>query len=172
MGFVGCEVGSNRAGEHDNDIMFIELEWSVEREGVVEVGSDTWPCNNNDERHGVTEFVVPEGEASLAIYPKCFDGQRAAAPTYRAPAPIRRQVHRGEIVTLGAVVIEIERDFISAGDPPVMIPGICCSLEATQDSTSPCYEPTFVPALTAGPDIAKQSASEQKLRPHVESGSR
>jgi hypothetical protein len=180
QGFVGCEVDGNRAGAHDNDVMFIELEWTVERDGVVEVGSDTWPCNNNDERHGVTEFEVPEGDASLAVFPKCSDGQRAAAATYRAPAPIRRGVKRGEIVTLGALVIEIERDFTSVGEPPVRIPGICCTLDATQDSTSPCYEPTFEPATAAtsgarpalAPILRKQSASEQKLRTHVESGSR
>lgn len=113
-GFVGCgdrDVALPQYGK----VIYIRLDWSVERsDGTVEQGSDSWPCNNNDERHGVTEFEVPTGIANLTVTPLCNRGEDgadvAADPvSYRVPPPIRRQVKRGEIVTLGAVVLEIDQ---------------------------------------------------------------
>jgi predicted SnoaL-like aldol condensation-catalyzing enzyme len=147
-GFVSCTIGKDDAS--NGDITFIQLDWTVRNPGADdEVGSDFWPCDNNDERHGATEFEVPEGQASLIITPRCFEANVAAHPaTYRTPTPIVRTVKRGQIVTLGAVVIEIEREpTVLPGEPSVEIPGIC-QPEAPTSSTSP----------NAGPDIAKRFA--------------
>lgn len=149
-GFVSCTIGAN---DGDGDIAFIRLDWTVKNPGADDVsGFDFWPCNNNDERHGATEFEVPEGQASLTITPRCAGNVAAHPATFRAPAPIIRTVKRGEIVTLGAVVIEIERELITLpGDPSVEISGICRD-SATSSSTP----------RSAGPDIAKERRSEQK----------
>ncbi len=113
-GFVGC-------GE--TAIAFMRLSWSVvprsssgdgaEDGGPIPLaGSDFWPCNNNDERHGVTGFEVPEGDAMFALSPECEANDPAVTAHYRAPPPIPRRVTLGEIVTLGALVIEIDKEQI------------------------------------------------------------
>lgn len=113
-GFVGCGDRDDEVPQYSK-VIYIRLDWSVVRaDGTVEQGADSWPCNNNDERHGVTEFEVPTGTANLTITPLCNrreDGADVAADpvSYRAPPPIRRVVKRGEIVTLGAVVLEIDQ---------------------------------------------------------------
>jgi hypothetical protein len=112
QGFVGCG---------DTAIAYMRLSWTVsgdelpvEDGGPVlpRYGSDSWPCNNNDERHGVTGFVVPEGEAMFTVSPECALNEPAMVAHFRAPPPIPRKVTLGEIVTLGALVIEIDKDLI------------------------------------------------------------
>lgn len=93
-GFVACTVANIRK---------IRLDWTV---GELR-GFDTWPCDNNGVRQGVTGFQVPVGDASLAISPECADGP-ASPDSYEAPAPIVRHIELGGIVTLGAVVLAIE----------------------------------------------------------------
>jgi hypothetical protein len=94
LGFVSCTVAN---------IQRIRLDWQV---GDA-IGFDTWPCDNNGVRQGVTAFTVPVGTASLSILPECPDGP-ADSNTYEVPAPVQRQVELGGIVTLGAVVVAIE----------------------------------------------------------------
>lgn len=122
-GFVGCG---------DTAIAYMRLSWSVTSPDGIPVddagpelprlGSDFWPCNNNDERHGVTGFEVPEGEAMFTVTPECAFNEPALASHFRAPPPIPRNVVLGEIVTLGALVIEIDKDAIcqplEAASPP------------------------------------------------------
>jgi hypothetical protein len=99
-GFVACDSPAN---PNDSNVTHIRLDWKV---GEL-TGSSRWPCDNNGERRGVTLFEVPVGTASLAISPECSDGPADPA-SYAAPPPIIRQVELGGIVTLGAVVIQIE----------------------------------------------------------------
>lgn len=112
-GFVGCG---------DTAIAFMRLSWIVSSPSGAPVedggpalpllGSDFWPCNNNDERHGVTGFEVPEGEVMFTVSPECAANEPAMPEHFRAPPPIPRNVTLGEIVTLGALVIEIDKNEI------------------------------------------------------------
>jgi hypothetical protein len=98
-GFVSCT---------DARLKTIRLDWTVGEER----GFDSWPCDNNGERRGVTGFDVPVGTVSLTISPECSGGERAAETSYDVPPPIVRKVELGGIVTLGAVVIDVELDTI------------------------------------------------------------
>lgn len=92
-GFVNCATAR---------VATIRLRW-----GEDEALSDTWPCNNQGEQRGVTGFDVPAGRASLTISPECATGPADPAD-YEAPPPIVRTFERGGIVTLGAMVIEVD----------------------------------------------------------------
>jgi hypothetical protein len=130
-GFVAC--GNREADPLEyGKVIYMRLDWSVEKSDgsggtVTETSFDSWPCNNNDERHGVTEFEVPTGLANLTVTPLCNrreDGADVAADpiSYRAPPPIRREVKRGEIVTLGAVVVEIDQKKICPSPDLLQLP--------------------------------------------------
>ena len=62
----------------------------------------------------LTGFALPEGTASLSITPECPDPNHpggnlpADLRTYVAPAPVIRQVKRGDTITLGAVELVIK----------------------------------------------------------------
>ncbi|HEX3482039.1 MAG TPA: hypothetical protein VHT91_43795 [Kofleriaceae bacterium] len=83
-----------------------------------QVGSATcsraWNCGDN---HGATRFEVPQGTANLTLtlecglptpgLAECEDDQPADPATYIAPATVRRDAIRGEVVTLGAVELVV-----------------------------------------------------------------
>jgi hypothetical protein len=104
----------------------IRLDWETE----AAAGFDSWPCNNQGEQRGVTGFDVPAGNVSLTISPECAEGPADPA-SFEAPPPIVRQVELGGIVTLGAVVIEVD---LTGSDA---LPAICAaSFRASQRPTS------------------------------------
>lgn len=67
-------------------------------------GSAEWACADN---RAVTGFVLPPGEAALWVEPQCAGGPAAAA-TYEAPAPVVRTLVDGEVVSLNAVVVQVQ----------------------------------------------------------------
>lgn len=74
--------------------------WEVE----ATTGFDAWPCEDN---RAVTGFDVPPGEAQLWVVPECAGGP-AAAETYEAPAPLVRTLTTGEVVSLNAVLVQVQ----------------------------------------------------------------
>jgi len=78
----------------------IRLHWDVG--GTT--GSDAWACMDN---RAVTGFVLPPGEASLWVVPECAGGA-ASTDTYEAPAPVVRTLVDGEVVSLNAVVVQVQ----------------------------------------------------------------
>ena len=78
----------------------MRLMWDVG--GVT--GSDAWQCEDN---RAVTGFDLPAGEASLWVVPECAGGPAATA-TYEAPAPVVRTLIVGEVVSLNAVVVQVQ----------------------------------------------------------------
>ncbi len=93
--FVGCDSGK----DDTNPVTAMRLEWVV---GGAE-GFDEWPCGDS---HGVTGFVLPPGEALLAVKPVCADGLALPA-SYIAPAAEQRRVNLGDTVSLGAVELVV-----------------------------------------------------------------
>jgi hypothetical protein len=67
-------------------------------------GSESWPCEDN---RAVTGFVLPPGEASLWVTLECADVP-AATNAYEAPAPVVRTIVDGEVVSLNAVVVQVD----------------------------------------------------------------
>jgi hypothetical protein len=103
--FAQCSPGLNGAGE----IAAIELDWSVMAGDAVTTGSAQWRCGDY---HGATGFALPPGTADLSIVPICAAGPGgpagpAAPGTYIAPAPVRRDVQSGEVVSLAAVELVV-----------------------------------------------------------------
>jgi len=78
----------------------IRLNWDVD--GTVD--SDAWPCEDN---RAVTKFVVPPGQASLWVTPECTGGPALTA-TYEAPPPVVRTLVAGDVVSLNAVVVQVQ----------------------------------------------------------------
>lgn len=62
-----------------------------------------WPCSDNS---GVTRFELPPGDALLSVTPRCAEGP-ASLDTYISPAPEKRDVILGDVVSLGAVEIVV-----------------------------------------------------------------
>lgn len=111
--FVSCE-GRDAQNNLVRAITRVRLHWQV--------GSATcsqwWNCDDN---HGATRFEVPPSppplEANLWLTLECGDPTPGLAPcvddqpadptTYIAPAIVRRNVIRGETVTLGAVELVV-----------------------------------------------------------------
>ena len=67
-------------------------------------GSESWPCTDN---RAVTEFDLPAGDATLWVVPECASGP-ASEITYEAPAPVVRTLVVGEVVSLDAVVLQVQ----------------------------------------------------------------
>jgi hypothetical protein len=83
----------------------IRLHWRVDgTDGNASEGSQVWRCEDN---HGVTGFDLPEGTADLWVTPECAPSIPAAPDTYIAPAPVQREVLRGDTVSLGAVELVV-----------------------------------------------------------------
>jgi hypothetical protein len=78
----------------------MRLAWDVD--GVQ--GSDAWRCEDN---RAVTGFVVPPGEASLWVVPECAGGP-ASSDTFEAPPPVVRTLVAGDVVSLNAVVVQVQ----------------------------------------------------------------
>jgi hypothetical protein len=78
----------------------IRLNWNVD--GTT--GSDAWPCDDN---RAVTKFVLPPGQASLWVTPECAGGPASSA-TYEAPPPVVRTLVAGDVVSLNAVVVQVQ----------------------------------------------------------------
>ncbi|MEZ4367482.1 MAG: hypothetical protein R2939_14585 [Kofleriaceae bacterium] len=74
-------------------------------EHAGEEGSAAWPCENV---RAITDFEVPAGPALLWVTPECADGP-AAAGTFVAPPPLSRTIETGEVIGLGAVVVQVQR---------------------------------------------------------------
>jgi hypothetical protein len=60
------------------------------------------------ESRGVTGFEIPPGRAVVWIEPVCVDGLPPEPDTYEVPAPIARTVETGQVVTLGALLIQAD----------------------------------------------------------------
>lgn len=101
----------------------VELSWSLEDLDGVHIGcptsvgdialtwqtadglgSSAWACDAN---RGVTNFVVPVGEALLSVAPRCASGAAPAASTFIAPPPVLRTFAEGDVVELHAVVLQL-----------------------------------------------------------------
>jgi hypothetical protein len=78
----------------------IRLNWSVDGN----TGSDAWQCDDN---RAVTKFELPPGDAILWVVPECAGGP-AETDTYEAPAPVVRTLVAGEVVSLNAVVVQVQ----------------------------------------------------------------
>ena len=78
----------------------MRLLWDV----AGDAGSQAWPCTDT---RAVTDFDLPAGEATLWVVPEC-DGGPAAEDTYEAPAPVVRTLAVGEVVSLDAVVVQVQ----------------------------------------------------------------
>ncbi len=99
--FAGANIDECSAYE----IGQIRLEWQSGPDNPnVDGGSTTFDCTDS---RGVTDFVIGEGAQLLEIVPICDDGNDAAADTYEVPAPILRQVHTGELVTLNSLLVVV-----------------------------------------------------------------
>ena len=66
--------------------------------------SEAWPCSDN---RAVTAFDLPAGDAALWVVPECESGP-AAQDTYEAPAPVVRTLVVGDVVSLDAVVVQVQ----------------------------------------------------------------
>jgi hypothetical protein len=98
--FVDCDSGQPGT----NPVTAIRLHWQVDEPGGGASGSSQeWPCELN---HGVTRFDLAEGTADLWVTPQCAFGD-AAPDTYIAPAIVRREVAKGDTVSLGAVELVV-----------------------------------------------------------------
>jgi hypothetical protein len=78
----------------------MRLTWDV----GGQIGFDSWQCEDN---RAVTGFSVPPGEALLFVTPECATGP-ASEDTYEAPAPLVRDVAVGDVVSLNAVVVQVQ----------------------------------------------------------------
>jgi hypothetical protein len=58
--------------------------------------------------HGVTSFDVPTGAVLLSVEPLCVGGTGVKAELFTAPPPIERDVRRGDVVELHAVIIQVD----------------------------------------------------------------
>lgn len=112
--FVECEPGDNEKGR--GPVTQIRLHWQVDAHGALSGGSQAWRCEYN---HGATGFDLPEGTAELWVTPECGPPEPAppepALPeTYIAPAIVRRNVIRGDTVSLGAVELVVAVSYCGA----------------------------------------------------------
>ncbi len=82
----------------DTGIEQIRVRWN-------QCDETTCPIFACAQERGVTDFIVPEGTHSLSIEPLCADGRQPVDGTYQVPPPIERQVMRGRVVTLSALLI-------------------------------------------------------------------
>jgi hypothetical protein len=82
------------------EVAQIRLNWSVD--GIS--GSDAWRCDDN---RAVTRFEVPPGAATLWVVPECAGGP-ASSEFYEAPPPVVRTLVAGEVVSLNAVVVQVQ----------------------------------------------------------------
>lgn len=122
--FVECDSQQHGTGR----VAEIELRWTVGTGDAASTGWKRWPCEDN---HGATGFDLPEGTAELSLAPICVGDVPAAPETYIAPAIVKRDVIRGETVSLGAVelVVSVSKCLTAgAGDPNSgSQPCICCT---------------------------------------------
>jgi hypothetical protein len=79
----------------------MRLVWEVD--GTT--GFDSWPCADN---RAVTGFDVPPGQAQLSVVPECAGGVLAQPALYEAPAPVVRTLITGEVVSLNAVLVQVQ----------------------------------------------------------------
>lgn len=114
--FVDC----NSRREGTGRVAEIELGWTVRTDEAAITGSKRWPCEDN---RGATGFELPEGVAELSVAPICADGVPAARNTYIAPAIVRRDVIRGETVSLGAIELVVVVSNCGAPDRPCICTG-------------------------------------------------
>jgi hypothetical protein len=78
----------------------MRLNWSVDGNP----GSDAWRCDDN---RAVTKFEIPPGEATLWVAPECSCGI-PCTDKYEAPPPVVRTLVVGEVVSLNAVVVQVQ----------------------------------------------------------------
>ena len=93
----------------ESHVDFVFLRYDVVGEGANAV---QFKCSN---QHGVTDFRVPEGTASLRLVPGCDatpSPVEAATDMYESPPEIVRMITAGDVVTLDTQVIQVK-------------PGIC-----------------------------------------------
>ena len=79
----------------------IRLNWSVDGNP----GSDAWRCTDN---RAVTKFEIPPGDATRWVTPECEGGCPVMLDWYEAPAPVVRTLGAGEVVSLNAVVVQVQ----------------------------------------------------------------
>jgi hypothetical protein len=137
-----------------NEVTGVDLSWSLERfdgrrvENCAEarVGkirlfwgdtldtSEAWPC---EDRNAVTRKDVPPGDALLRVVPECIGvGVAADENAFEAPAPIAREIVRGQVVTLNTILIMVQAECINGG-PPCLCMGATASLVPTEAHTAP-----------------------------------
>lgn len=142
-----CEPDPNQPSPGWGPVTMIRLHW---RAGGREC-SEAWNCDDN---HGATGFDLAEDtKAQLWVTPECAHDEKksmectddaqptdqvpAATDTYIAPAPVVRNVIRGEVVSLGAVelVVAVSNCRFAATKPTNPVPCIC-DTELAMDHTS------------------------------------
>ncbi|GAB4557994.1 MAG: hypothetical protein Tsb0020_02610 [Haliangiales bacterium] len=98
----------------DARVRWIQLAWrSAEDDGTGADGTLRFECVEN---RGVTNFVVPPGPQLLWIEPVCSGGDTPTGP-FQVPAPIRREIIAGTVVTLDALLV-VADECATCPDPP------------------------------------------------------
>ncbi len=102
----------------DARVRWIQLAWkSADDDGTGAVGpADGTLRFECVENRGVTNFVVPPGPQLLWIEPVCSGGDTPAGP-FQVPAPIRREIVAGTVVTLDALLV-VADECATCPDPP------------------------------------------------------
>jgi hypothetical protein len=137
-----------------NEVTGVDLSWSLERfdgrrvENCLEArvgrivlywqvgdaaGSEAWAC---EDRNAVTRKDVPAGDAILWVEPECIGGKVVAdKAAYEAPAPLAREIQRGQVVTLNTILIMVQAE-CGAG-VPCLCEGATASLAPTEAHIAP-----------------------------------
>jgi hypothetical protein len=107
--FVDCEPGGDDPDR--GTVTWIQLNWSVPGASAeADAGAVHSRAFHCDDNHGVTQFEIPVGTASLWVVPTCGKDpytDEAAADTFIAPAPVIRDVKAGQTISLNAVELVI-----------------------------------------------------------------
>ena len=103
-----CDLRLPNGGGDRPDIESVELCWEPAPDGT----SPSLVCNRGrlavfacSLSRGATDFVIDEGRTAFWIEPLCADGDPLQPDLVEVPAPIVRDVSKGEVVTLDALLI-------------------------------------------------------------------
>lgn len=103
-----CDLRLPDGGADRPDILSVQLCWEAAPEGV----SPSLLCNPDRRAvfecslsRGATDFVVDEGRTAFWIEPLCADGEPLQRDLVEVPAPIVRDVSKGQVVTLDALLV-------------------------------------------------------------------
>jgi len=103
-----CDLRETDSGADRPDILSVQLCW----EAVPDAGSPSLVCNRGRRAvfdctlsRGATDFVIAGGRTAFWVEPLCFDGEPLEAGAVDVPAPIVRDVIRGQVATLDALLI-------------------------------------------------------------------